>query len=105
MIGFTYLALLLLSIASMLLIDRRFSLAFFYDKIRTWITIAIGVIVFILWDIGGIVLGIFFMGDSPYVSGILLGPEFPIEELFFLFFLCYFTLILYRLGEKLWKRT
>lgn len=99
-----YLASLLISLASMILIDHKYKLAFFYDKKRTIITVLTGLIVFIIWDIFGISLGIFFSGHSPYMSGIYLGPEFPIEELFFLAFLCYFTLVTFRCKEKLWPR-
>lgn len=96
---FAYLFALLFSLAGMITLDWRHKLALFYDRRRTMLTLAIGVAVFIVWDIAGIVLGIFFSGQSPYMSGIYLGPEFPIEELFFLTFLCYFTLIMYRLLE------
>lgn len=102
--GFVYLGAILFSMFGMLLLDRRFKLAFFYDARRTLITLIIGVIVFIIWDIFGISLGIFFEGTSPFDSGIMLAPHFPLEELFFLTFLCYFTLILYRLLEKKWQR-
>lgn len=94
-----YLVVLLISLASMVLIDKRFALAFFNDRLRTIITVAIGVAVFIVWDVLGISLGIFFSGHSQYMSGIYLAPEFPIEEIFFLVFLCYFTLITYRFFE------
>lgn len=94
-----YLIVLAVSLASMVLIDKRFSLALFKDRTRTLIAVAIGVAVFIFWDALGIGLGIFFSGHSPYMSGIYLAPEFPIEELFFLTFLCYFTLIMYNFFE------
>ncbi len=100
MIHLTYLFFLLLSLTGLLLADRQFSLAFFYNPKRTWKTLLIGTVVFIIWDILGIGFGIFLSGTSKYASGIMLGPHFPLEELFFLFFFCYVTLILYRLGEK-----
>ena len=103
--GFVYLGAILFSMFGMVMLDRRFRLAFFYNARRTLLTLSIGVAVFIVWDIFGITLGIFFEGNSPYDSGIMLAPHFPIEELFFLTFLCYFTLILYRLLEKKWLRT
>lgn len=95
-----YLGTLVMSIVSMLLIDRRWSLVFFYNKTKAALTLAMSVLVFILWDIVGILAGVFFSGHSPYMSGLYLAPEFPVEELLFLFFLCYFTLILYTAGEK-----
>lgn len=101
---FAYLLFLLFSIASMVLIDKRFTLAFFYDKVRTVITIAIGVMLFIIWDAAGIVFNIFYSPGSAYATGWFLAPDFPVEELFFLIFLCYFTLILYVFGTKVWPR-
>lgn len=102
---FAYLGALLFSMMGMVILDRRFRLALFFDARRTLITIAIGVLVFIVWDIFGIALGIFFSGQSAFMSGIYLGPEFPLEELLFLTFLCYFTLVMYRLLEQKWPRT
>lgn len=63
-------------------------------------------LVFLLWDLFGIHLGIFFDGGSPFTTGLMVAPDLPIEEFFFLFFLCYFTLIVYRLGERRpWQHT
>lgn len=95
-----YLGAILFSTFGMAMLDRRFGLAFWKDARRAAIAIAVGVGLFIVWDIFGIALGIFFSGHSAFMSGIYLAPEFPIEELFFLIFLCYFTLIVYRLAEK-----
>ena len=100
-----YLAAILFSTFGMGVLDKRFALAMFHDARRTIITIAIGVAVFIAWDVLGITMGIFFSGISPYTTGLYLAPEFPVEELFFLTFLCYFTLIAYRLVERRWPRT
>ena len=95
-----YLAVIVFSMFGMMMLDRRFGLAFWKDARRAALTIAVGVGLFILWDIFGITLGIFFSGHSEFMSGIYIAPEFPIEELFFLIFLCYFTLVMYRLLEK-----
>lgn len=105
MIHFAYLAALLVSFAGMAVLDWRYRLAFFADRRSTLIVLLIGVALFIAWDAIGIGLGIFFSGNSPFMSGIYVAPEFPIEELIFLTFLCYFTLIVYRIGGKLWPRT
>lgn len=104
MIGFAYLSAILFSMFGMVMLDRKFKLALFHDPLRTVLTIATGVLIFIIWDIFGIALGIFFTGSSPFVTGLLLAPEFPVEELFFLTFLCYFTLVLYRILETKWQR-
>lgn len=100
---FLYLAALLFSFTGMAILDKRYRLAFFHNRKRTLITLAIGVAVFVIWDIFGIGLGIFFSGHSPFMSGLYLGPEFPIEEIFFLTFLCYFTLVMFRLVEAKWS--
>jgi len=98
-----YLIALIISIAGLGLLDWRHKLAFWHDKKRTAMTIAIGIFVFVIWDIIGIDLGIFFQGGSQYALSFTLLPEFPVEELFFLFLLCYVTLLLYR-GLGLWRR-
>lgn len=102
---YAYLAVILFSMMGMVVLDWRYRLALFHDARRALIAVALGVVVFIVWDILGIALGIFFSGQSEYMSGIYIGPEFPIEELAFLTFLCYFTLVVYRLGETKWPRT
>lgn len=101
---FYYLLALTFSIAGLAIIDWRYKLAFWLDKKRTLLTVGIGVLVFTVWDILGIGLGIFLHGNSPYTLPLRLGPEFPFEELVFLTLLCYVTLILFQGGKKLWPR-
>lgn len=91
-----YLAGLVVSIAGLAMIDRRLKLAIWYDAKRTALTVGSAVAVFVLWDIAGIALGIFFHGGSNLTLPLRILPEFPIEELFFLTLLCYVTLLLYR---------
>lgn len=79
----------------MIAIDYKWSLAYFHNKGRTFAAVMVGFLLFVVWDAWGIGLGIFFSGRSPYMSGIYLAPQFPLEEVFFLLFLCYFTLIIY----------
>lgn len=91
-----YLGALVVSLVGLGVIDRRFGLALFVQPARTIVTIAMGVAVFLVWDVLGVERGIFFIGDGPYQTGILLSPEIPIEELFFLTLLTYQTLLLWR---------
>lgn len=91
--NFVYLAALLISLAGLATIDYRFKLAFAKNAKAATIAIAIPYLLFIIWDAAGIALGIFFKGQSQFLTGILIAPEFPIEELFFLALLCYTTLI------------
>jgi lycopene cyclase domain-containing protein len=96
-----YLAGLSLAIACILLMDRRWKLAFWQNRRATTRAIASSVLLFALWDANGINRHIFFIGSDRYLTGIRLYNEFPLEELFFLFLLCYSALIIYRLTGKL----
>lgn len=89
-----YLLTLLASIGCMVLLDRRFSLFFWRDARRAAIVVACGVLFFVLWDLFGIGLGIFYRGETAFMTGIVVAPELPLEELFFLAFLCYLTMVL-----------
>lgn len=102
---FAYLIGLLIGISGMLIIDRRFKLAFWSDARRTWMTLLPAVAVFILWDLAGIASGTFFHGKSNYSLPFTILPEFPIEELFFLFLLCYTALLFYLGAKRRWPRT
>lgn len=93
--SFGYLAALLVSIAGLAAIDHKRKIALFVHTKATVLSVSIGVVVFLIWDLLGIALGIFFRGDAPHLSGLLLAPELPVEELFFLILLCYNTLLAY----------
>ncbi len=79
MMQFAYLAGLLVGITGMAIIDWRYKLAFWHDRRRTLLTIAICMSVFIVWDVLGIMLGIFFHGGSEFTLPLRLLPEFPLE--------------------------
>jgi lycopene cyclase domain-containing protein len=87
-----YLAALLFSLLGMVMLDRRFRLFFWADAPRAAIVLPAGVLFFLLWDLAGIGLGIFFRGPSELVTGIVVAPELPIEEIAFLTLLCYLTM-------------
>lgn len=102
MTAFLYLIALTVSLAGLVAIDHRHRLALFDGKVvRTLVTLGIGVAVFVVWDVAGISAGVFFQGPGPYQSGLMVGPEFPVEELFFLTLLCYTSLLMY-LGASRW---
>ena len=90
-----YLVALLVSIAGMVVLDRRFRLYFWRDARRAAITLAVGVLFLLVWDLAGVGLGVFFRGDSTLLTGLQLAPEVPVEEPFFLVLLCYLTMNLY----------
>lgn len=97
----SYLIALVISLAGTAALDWRYKLAFWYDRKRTVICLAIAVAVFTVWDIVGITLGIFRHGNSDFALPLRLLPEFPVEELLFLLLLCYCTLVIYRGASKL----
>ena len=104
MIGFSYLAALLVSIAGMVVLDRRFGLFVWRDARRASIVLPLGVAFFLIWDVFGIALGIFFRGQTSFMTGLLVGPELPIEEVFFLTLLCYNTMNAYGAAVLLLER-
>jgi len=72
-----YLAAIIFSFVGIMTLDWRHRLACWCDSRRTIMTVLIATVVFVVWDICGISLGIFRSGHSPYMSGIYLFPEFP----------------------------
>ncbi|ANE03307.1 lycopene cyclase domain-containing protein [Corynebacterium crudilactis] len=90
--SFIYLGSVLVLIGCMAICDHRWKLAFFRHPVRAIVSLGAAYCGFLLWDIFGIITGTFYRGDSAFMSGINLAPHMPIEELFFLFFLCYITL-------------
>lgn len=104
MMHLAYLAALLVLIGCMVLCDYRWRLAFFLDARRaTLISLAV-VALFLAWDALGIATGTFYRGNSPYMTGIELAPELPLEEPVFLFFLTYLTLNLTAGARKVLAR-
>lgn len=91
--NFLYLAALVGALASMALLDHRFRLFFWRAPVRAAAVLGLGLVFFAAWDAFGIAFGIFARGESSFMSGIVLAPEFPLEELFFLAFLCYLTMV------------
>jgi lycopene cyclase domain-containing protein len=93
--GFLYLGVLLLSLAGMTVLDWRYGLFFFSSPVRAAVVLMLGIAFFLAWDLCGIHLGIFFRAEAPIMTGVVLAPELPLEEVFFLAFLCYLTMILF----------
>lgn len=99
-----YLAIILASAAGVAALDARFRLAAWRSPGRTAAAVAIGTAFFLIWDAAGIVLGVFVKGDSPALMGVDLAPELPLEEPFFLAFLCYLALVVFAGVERLLRR-
>jgi lycopene cyclase domain-containing protein len=93
--GLAYLAALLASSASLLMLDRRFRLFYWRDTRAAAIVTVVGVGALLVADAVGIAAGIFYRGDSPFATGVVLAPELPLEEPVFLWFLVLCTMTLY----------
>lgn len=90
-----YLAAILVSAAGVALLDRRWRLAAWRAPGRTAAAVGIGTAFFLAWDAVGIAAGVFVKGDSTLLIGLDLAPHLPIEEPFFLAFLCYLALVVH----------
>lgn len=97
MISLVYLAALLGAAAGMALLDRRFRLVLWRAPRVALLLLAIGVVFFLLWDLAAIAAGHYAQGQSPMMTGLMLAPELPVEELVFITFLSYTTLVLWGL--------
>ena len=94
--SFLYAAALAVSITGMVVLDHRFRLVFWADARRAAVVLGAGVVTFLVWDLLGIGLGVFFRGQTQYMTGLQLAPELPVEELGFLILLCYLTMVVAR---------
>jgi len=90
-----YLAALLISLTGMVVLDRRFQLFFWRDARRASIVLIAGLVFFLAWDLAGVGGGIFFRGETSFMTGLQIAPEVPLEEIFFLTLLCYLTMNVY----------
>ena len=99
-----YLLAILVSAAGIALLDRRFRLAFWRSRGRTIAAVLIGVAFFVAWDAVGILTGVFVKGDSPLYLGVMIAPELPMEEVFFLAFLCYLALVCTSAADRVFGR-
>ncbi|WP_298459261.1 lycopene cyclase domain-containing protein [uncultured Cellulomonas sp.] len=104
MTGFVYLGALLVALGGLAALDRRYRLAFWVDARRAGLCVGVGVVVFLAWDLAGLALGIFARGESPHMTGVLLAPELPLEEAFFLALLSYNALLAWRAFDRAAQR-
>lgn len=99
--SFAYLAALLFSAGCIMLVDSKYRIFLFSQPLRSILVLTVGVAFFLSWDLVGISLGIFLHGPGPYMTGVMLAPELPLEELVFLGFLCYLTMVMILGVERL----
>jgi lycopene cyclase domain-containing protein len=100
-----YLGALLVALACIVLVDRRLRLVLWADARRAAVVLAVGIAFFLLWDVLAIGAGFYERGGSPAMTGVMLAPELPLEELVFVTFLSYLTLVVHALvGQALLAR-
>jgi len=103
-VNLVYLGALLAAIAGMLVLDARHRLFLWRSPGRALATLAIGTGALLVVDLVAIALGIFRVGDSPLMTGIMLAPHLPLEEPVFLLFLCLLTMVVHELARRM-RRT
>jgi|tagenome__1003787_1003787.scaffolds.fasta_scaffold20406574_2 lycopene cyclase domain-containing protein len=100
MTQWVYLLTLLAALACLALVDRRWRLLLWADSRRAVVVLALGVALFLVWDVAALRSGLYRRGDSRWMSGLEVAPDLPVEELFFVLFLCYLTMVLHRLVSR-----
>ena len=101
MTQWTYLGTLLVALACMALLDHRWRLVLWADLRRAVVVLAVGEALFLVWDLLAVHLGFYRRGGTSLMTGVQIAPDVPLEEAFFVLFLCYSTLVLHRLFARL----
>ncbi|HUX70039.1 MAG TPA: lycopene cyclase domain-containing protein [Cellulomonadaceae bacterium] len=104
MIRGLYLGALVVSLASMAVMDRRWRLFLWADAWRGAIVLVTGVVLFLSWDAAAIRLGFFERGHGQALVGVEIAPHLPLEELFFVTFLSYLTMVGHALVRRVLDR-
>jgi lycopene cyclase domain-containing protein len=83
------------------LVDHRWRLFLFRRPRVALLALVVGFVFFLVWDVAAIEVGVYSRGESPAMTGIEVAHELPLEELFFIVFLCYVTGVLHGLFNRL----
>jgi lycopene cyclase domain-containing protein len=95
-----YLLSLVVVLGCMAITDRRWKLFFWADPRRASVVFAFGFLLFLTWDVVALHQQLYERGRSEWMTGIEVAPELPVEELFFLAFLPYLTMVLHGLARR-----
>lgn len=95
-----YLGALLLAALGTGAIDARWRLALFRDAGRALTAVGSTAVLLLLIDLAGIATGNFRLGASPWMTGVELMPHLPVEELVFIVFLAYVSLVAFAAAER-----
>jgi lycopene cyclase domain-containing protein len=91
-----YLAAIVVSGLCVGLLDHRWRLFLFARSGRgrlALLVVAVGAAFFLVWDLVAIAHGMYERGDSPGMTGIEVADELPLEEVFFVVFFAYVTMV------------
>lgn len=93
---YLYLLSIVVSFAGIVTLDWRYRLALFWRWRTALRLMLLGFVFFVVWDVALVGSGLYWTMPQ-YVSGWYIGtPDLPIEEIGFLLFLNYLTLVLWR---------
>jgi lycopene cyclase domain-containing protein len=96
----TYLAAELVSLACIVAVDARLRLFFWADARRAAVVLATGIVLFVGWDVVAIAAGFYGRGESDAMLGVEVAPHLPVEELVFVTFLSYVTMVVLALVRR-----
>jgi len=85
----------------MVLVDHRWRLFMFRRPLHGLVALLVGFVFFLAWDIVAIELGVYVRGESDAMTGVELAPELPLEEIFFILFLCYVAGVFFGMFNRL----
>jgi len=100
-VSYLYLLSIVGSMFCMGMVDRHWRLFLFARPARALVVLAVGIVLFLVWDLLAIGLELYRRGESEVMTGIELAPELPLEELFFIAFLSYITMVFHALFLRL----
>lgn len=95
-----YLGTLLLVLGCMAAMDRRWRLFFWADPRRATVVFVAGYALFLGWDLAALDLRLYERGRSEWMTGLEVAPDLPVEELLFVAFLPYLTMVLHGLAMR-----
>jgi lycopene cyclase domain-containing protein len=101
----TYLVALLVPLAAMVAVDLRLRLVLWADRRRGAVVLAVAVAAFLGWDLLALHEGFYHRGGTPFMTDVDLVPGLPLEEVLFVVFFCYLSLVVNRLVHRLLART
>jgi lycopene cyclase domain-containing protein len=95
-----YLAAEIAAMAGVVVIDARLRLFVWADARRAAVVLVVGVVFFLAWDLVAIAAGFYGRGLSDAMLGVEVAPHLPLEEVVFVTFLSYVTMVVLALVRR-----